>query len=100
MLGLRRSLESLPKGQRTILLSQQLLHSPQRNDDPTRVLLSLPSGQITNQARIFRTEMYSLLKYESLYMLSILDGFDSLAAVQQKYQDYKAVLTKKKLKLF
>ncbi len=44
--------------------------------------------------------MYSLLKYESLYMLSILDGFDSLAAVQQKYQDYKAVLTKKKLKLF
>ncbi len=30
--------------------------------------------------------MYSILKYESLYMLSIVEGFDSLATVQQKYQ--------------
>lgn len=33
-------------------------------------------------------------------MLNILDGFDSLAAVQQKYQDAKSALTKKKLRLF
>lgn len=33
-------------------------------------------------------------------MLNILDGFDSLATVQQKYQDAKAALTKKKVKLF
>lgn len=44
--------------------------------------------------------MYSILKYESLYMLNILDGFDSLATVQQKYQDAKLALTKKKVKLF
>lgn len=33
-------------------------------------------------------------------MLNILDGFDSLATVQQKYQDAKSALTKKKVKLF
>ena len=33
-------------------------------------------------------------------MLNILDGFDSLATVQQKYQDAKLALTKKKVKLF
>jgi hypothetical protein len=44
--------------------------------------------------------MYSLLKYESLYMLNIVEGFDSLTSVQQKYQDAKTALTKKKLKLF
>ena len=44
--------------------------------------------------------MYSILKYESLYMLNIIEGFDSLATVQQKYQQAKNVLSKKKLKLF
>lgn len=44
--------------------------------------------------------MYSILKYESLYMINILDAFDSLATVQQKYQDAKSALTKKKVKLF
>lgn len=44
--------------------------------------------------------MYSILKYESLYMLNIIEGFDSLATVQQKYQEAKANLSRKKIKLF
>jgi hypothetical protein len=33
-------------------------------------------------------------------LVNILDGFDFLATVQQKYHDAKAVLSKKKLNLF
>ena len=100
MLSPRLGRTIIPQEQRTVILSQQLLHPSQRDDDQTGVPPFSLRGQITNQARIFRTEMYSLLKYESLYMLNILDGFDSLAAVQQKYQDAKAVLSKKKMKFF
>ena len=44
--------------------------------------------------------MYATIKYESLYMLNIMDSFDSLATFQKSYQDKKNELMKKKQKLF
>ena len=44
--------------------------------------------------------MYSMIKYESLYMLNIMDSFTGLQSFQEKYLEQKNALAKKKEKLF
>lgn len=53
-----------------------------------------------NQALIFRTEFYSLIKYDSLYMLNLIDNFEVLNNISEKYQERKNTLLRKKEKLF
>jgi hypothetical protein len=53
-----------------------------------------------NQALIFRTEYYSLIKYDSLYMLNLIDNFEVLHGIQDKFQAGKNALLRKKEKLF
>lgn len=52
------------------------------------------------QAKTFRKEIYSLMKYESLYKLNMLEVMEQLNVKQQEYNSAKASLLKKKEKLY
>lgn len=56
--------------------------------------------QLQEQARSFRKDIYSLMKYESLYRINVLEYMDELAIKQQEYNQAKLNLTKKKEKLY
>lgn len=58
------------------------------------------SSQLLDQATSFRKDIYSLMKYESLYRLNVLESMDQLAEKQQEYNQAKATLMKKKEKLY
>ena len=45
---------------------------------------------------IFRTEFYSLIKYDSLYMLNLLDSFEMLNSIGEKYHERRLALLRKK----
>lgn len=81
-------------------MQEQHFYNVERDYQSACVSYFLCSEQITNQATLLRTNMYATIKYESLYMLNIMDSFDSLATFQKSYQDKKNELMKKKQKLF
>lgn len=55
---------------------------------------------LEKQARSFRTELYSCVKYESLTMLNNLEAFDKLKSYKTGYVEAKNSLFRKKDKLF
>ena len=55
---------------------------------------------LAEQAKTFRKEVYSLVKYESLSMISMIEEFDKLANIQKEYMEKKKVLLAKKEKLY
>lgn len=58
------------------------------------------SVQLQEQARSFRRDIYSLMKYESLTRINVLEYMDQLAVKQQEYNQAKLNLMKKKEKLY
>lgn len=44
--------------------------------------------------------MYGLVKYESLFMINLLDSLQGLAEKQQTFTDVRVNLLKRKLKLY
>lgn len=55
---------------------------------------------LQRQAKAFRTEIYSSVKYQSLNLTNILEAFDKLKAFQNQYIQTKNILFKKKQKLY
>lgn len=55
---------------------------------------------LEKQAKAFRTEIYSSIKYQSLNLLNTLEAFDKLKAFQSQYVETKNTLFKKKERLF
>ena len=92
--------EKVPKGQRIELLPEQLLYHPQRVSWPLSVIPKLFSEQLLNQATIFRTEYYSLIKYDSLYMINLVDNFQVLSELKEKFKIGQQALLRKKEKPF
>ena len=64
------------------------------------VSLDLCREQLLNQATIFRTEYYSLIKYDSLYMINLVDNFQVLSELKEKFKVGQQALLRKKEKLF
>lgn len=58
------------------------------------------SQQLLLQAKTFRREIYSQMKYENLYKLNLLEAMDQLSIKQQEYNQVRTALLKKKEKLF
>lgn len=54
------------------------------------------SEMLLKQAKTFRTEIYSTIKYQSLNLLNTLEAFDKLKAFQHQYVETKNILFKKK----
>lgn len=52
--------------------------------------------QLLEQARSFRRDIYSLMKYESLSRINLLEYMDVLAEKQQEYAQARLNLDKKK----
>lgn len=44
--------------------------------------------------------MYGLVKYESLFMINLMDSLQVLAEKQQNFNDVRTALLKRKLKLY
>ena len=44
--------------------------------------------------------MYGLVKYESLFMINLMDSLQVLAEKQQSFNDVRTALLKRKLKLY
>jgi hypothetical protein len=44
--------------------------------------------------------MYGLVKYESLFMINLMDSLQGLADKQQKFNDVRINLLKRKIKLY
>lgn len=44
--------------------------------------------------------MYGLVKYESLFMINLMDSLQVLAEKQQTFNDVRTALLKRKLKLY
>jgi len=55
---------------------------------------------LEDQAKTFRTEIYSLVKYEYLNTSSNLEHFDKLVSLQKKYTHDRNNLHKRKDKLY
>lgn len=60
----------------------------------------LCSEVLVEQAKMFRKEIYALVKFESKSMVALLDDFGRLSKIQLQFFEKKSWLVTKKEKLF